>query len=109
MKVLFLPEIIDYFLDLADILYGYGYFGFIDTAIKYSDMLFDEIKDELPNKHKKEAPEYFDRYGKGMFYAIFKKNKNTSWYVFFNIYETKDDTIYFVRYISNNHLVAQYL
>jgi len=86
-----------------------GYFGFIDTAIKYSDKLFDEIKDELPNKHKKKAPENFDRYGKGMFYAIFKKNKNTSWYVFFNIYETIDDTIYFVRYISNNHIVAQYL
>ena len=109
MSVLFIPEIIDYFLDLAEILYDKEYFGFIDTAIKYSDKLFEDIKNELPFKHKKEAPKYFDRYGKNMFYTIFKRNKNTSWYVFFNIYQTKEETFYFVRYISNNHLIAQYL
>jgi hypothetical protein len=40
-----------------------------------------------------------------MSYAVFKKNNNTSWYVFFNY----EDDIYYVRYIGNNHTCAQYL
>jgi hypothetical protein len=109
MKVVFLPEVMDYFLELTDVLYDMGYFSFIESAIKYSDILFEDIKNNLPVKHKKEAPEYFNKYGKKMSYAIFRKNKNTSWYVFFNIYNTKEETIYLVRFISNNHMISQYL
>lgn len=48
-------------------------------------------------------------YGKDLYYATFKKNKHTQWYVFFNVYEKKEETIYLVRYISNNHVISQYL
>lgn len=109
MKVIILPEVIDYFLELASIFYEKGYFGFEENAIQYTRELFEDIRDNLPNKHKKVAPRYFDKYGKGMHYAIFKRNKNTSWYVFFNIYHTKEETAYFVRYVSNNHMIAKYL
>ena len=108
-KVLFLPEVIDYFLELADVLYDKGYFGFEETAIKYARELFQEIENELPRKQKKDAPKYFNRYGKGMYYAVFKRNKNTTWYAFFNLFRYGGEIIYFVRHVSNNHVVAQFL
>jgi len=109
MKVLFLPEVRSYFRELSVILYQKEYLGFFDKALLYAEELFSDIENNLPHKYKKIAPEYFNKYGEGMFYAVFKRNRNTSWYVFFNIYYTKDETVYFVRYISNNHMVAQYL
>jgi hypothetical protein len=56
---LFLPEVIDYFLELADILYDKGYFGFEENAIKYARELFQEIENDLPGKQRKDAPKYF--------------------------------------------------
>jgi len=50
MKVLFLPEVVDYFLNMADALYDKGYFGFEENAIKYARELFLEIEKELPMK-----------------------------------------------------------
>ena len=41
--------------------------------------------------------------------VTFKKNKNTQWYAFFRIYEERGELIYQIRYIANNHTVAQYL
>jgi hypothetical protein len=109
MKVVILPEVTDYFLELADILYDRGYLGFEEVAVNYVRELFEEIRDRLPDMHRKVAPKYFDRYGKGMFYTVFKRNQNTSWLVFFNIYHSGGEVVYFVRYVSNNHLIAQYL
>jgi hypothetical protein len=109
MKVLFLPEVRSYFEELSIILYQKEYFGFFESALQYADELFSEIEYSLPNRPKKIAPKYFEKYGKGLFYATFKRNKNTSWYVFFNTYYTKEETVFFVRYVSNNHVIAQYL
>jgi hypothetical protein len=109
MRVVVLPEVVDYFLELADTLYDRGYFGFEETAVTYARELFEEIRDHLPELHKKIAPKYFDKHGKGMFYAVFKRNKNTSWYAFFNICHIRGEIVYFVRYINNNHRIAQYL
>jgi hypothetical protein len=109
VKVLFLPEIRDYFHELAQILYEKGYFGFEDTAIQYAEDLFNDIADTLPIKHKKHAPAYFDQYWKGMSYAVFKKNERTQWYVFFNTYISGGETVYLVRYMSNNHAIAKFL
>ena len=46
-----------------------------------------------------------------MYYASFKKNQQTTWYVFFTIhYDDASDTQTFViKYISNNHMIAKYL
>jgi hypothetical protein len=109
MKVLFLPELRDYFRELAQVLYEKGYFGFEETAIQYAEDLFNDIADTLPAKMKKNAPAYFDRYAKGMFYAVFKKNKRTHWYVFFNIYTQDKEAVYLVRYMTNNHMIAHLL
>ena len=109
MIVTFLPEVRTYFNNLIPILYEKGYFGFIETAKKYVDDLFDDIEITLPIRAHKPAPPYFNKFGKGMKYAFFKKNKNTTWYVFFTTYNENEETIYLVRYVANNHTIAQYL
>ena len=109
MDVLFLPEVQEYYNNLEQILYEKGYFSFPDSSKKYVKDLIDDIKANLPVKLHKPAPKYFDRYGKNMEYAVFRKNKFTSWYVFFTTYRKNGEEIYLVRYIANNHTVAQYL
>ena len=109
MTVIFLPEIQDYLDGLVPILYENGYFSFESSAIKYVVDLIDDIKANIPTKRHKPAPPYFDRYGKGMYYASFTKNKRTTWYAFFTKYLVNSETIYLVCYINNNHMIAQYL
>jgi len=109
MKVVVLPKIYEYLESLVITLYENKYFGFKDSARKYVDDLYDDITENLPVSVKKPAPRYFDKYGKNMYYASFRKNKNTEWYAFFRIYQKNGEIIYQVRYIANNHTVAQYL
>lgn len=61
---MFTPSVRYYFKELSVILYEEDYFGFFENALQYADKLFTEIENNLPNKHKKIAPKYFDRYGK---------------------------------------------
>ena len=111
VKVVALPEIREYFKELIHILHEKEYFGFEENAIEYVESLFEDIKTTLPQRSKKQAPAYFSRYGKDMYYSSFKKNKATQWYVFFTIYidQEQDEQIYLIRYVSNNHVMAQYL
>lgn len=109
MRVEIASEAIEYFNELSTILYKKDYFGFEENALKYVSDLLDDIAENLHTKTKKPAPAYFNRYGKRMLYAVFQKNKTTQWYVFFTVYKNADELVYLIRYISNNHMVAQYL
>ena len=109
MKVVALPEVQQYLKTLKIVLFEKEFFGFESSAQKYVDDLFDDIITTLPTRLHKPAPNYFDKYGKGMKYAIFPKNRRTTWYVFFTIYWENGKKIYLVRYIANNHTIAQYL
>ena len=109
MKVIALPEVRQYLKAVSHILYEKGYFGFLDSSEKYVEELVDDIKVNLPIKLHKPAPEYFNKYGENMEYASFIKNKRTTWYVFFEKYADNGEIIYLVRYIANNHTIAQYL
>ena len=109
MKVLAIPEVYQYLDNLVTILYENDYFGFEDFAINYVDELLDEILITLPVRLHKPAPKYFEKYGENMYYAIFIKNKRTTWYVFFTKYYEHKEAIYLVRYITNNHVAAQFL
>ena len=109
MKVSAIPKVLDYLRNLVPVLHEKGYFSIEETAQKYVDDLADDIFDNLPEKRHRPAPKYYDKYGKGMFYASFKKNRRTTWYAFFTKYEADDDTIYLVRYIGNNHTEAHHL
>jgi len=109
MKVIVLPGVYQYLENLVIILYENEYFGFEEDARKYVDNLYNDITTNLPNCIKRIAPKYFDKYGKGMYYASFRKNKRTTWYAFFRIYKKNGENVYQIRYIANNHIVAQYL
>jgi len=109
MNVIVIPEVQQYLECLKKILFEKEYFSFEESAIKYVNDLFDDIITYLPAKQHTPAPNYFDKYGKGMYYASFRKNKQTTWYAFFNKYKENGETIYLIRYIANNHTVAQYL
>ena len=108
MKIIALSKVRRYLEDLKWILFENEYFGFEDTAQKYVDDLFFDIKTNLPTKLHKPAPKYFDKYGENMEYAVFKRSKHTSWYVFFRVYKKDEEDIYQIRYISNNHTIAQH-
>ena len=109
MKVLFLPEVSQQFIDLVGILYDKWYMSFLDQALAYSESLFREIQSSLPLKVHRKAPSWFNRFGKAMDYAVFPKNDHTTWYVFFNVYEIDGESVYLVRYMSNNHVIAHHL
>ena len=95
MRIVFLPETLVYFNRLADILYEQGYFSFKDNSLKYVDDLLEDIRLHLHSKVKKPA--------------VFPKNNTTFWYIFFNIYRQNGELVYLIRYVSNNHIIAQYL
>lgn len=105
MMVIFDSEVEEYLSYLVNILYERDYFGFKESAYQYVDGLIDDIYYNLNSKLKKPAPSYFSKYGKNMYYAIFRKNYNTQWYVFFN----EEDDLYYIRYIGNNHTCSQYI
>ena len=109
MKVIILPKVIEYLDNLVFILYKEGYFSYLETSQRYVDEMLVDIETNLSNKQHKPAPRHFDKYGKGMKYAVFRKNKRTNWYAFFKTYRKNEETIYVVRYIANNHVIAQYL
>ena len=109
MKVRILPEVLDYLDELVITLYEKEYFGFKESSKKYVKELFLNIKTTLPIRLHKPAPKHFERYGKDLHYASFKKNNRTTWYAFFTKYQQGEDIIYLVRYISNNHVTGQFL
>jgi hypothetical protein len=109
MTVEFLPEVVVYFEELAWILHEKGYFSEYEASWKYVYELNDDIRTNLPTMHHRNAPTYFDKYGKNMKYAVFPKNKQTAWYVFFKTYCKNGEDVFLVRYIGNNHVVAKYL
>jgi len=109
MNVVILPEVLDYLENLVVILYEKEYFGFMETSSIYVQTLLDKIETTLPILPSKPAPKHFEKYGKNMEYAVFRKSKHTHWYVFFRVYKKNGEDIYQVRYIANNHTIAQYL
>jgi len=109
MRIIAVPEVEQYLENLKQILFEEEYFSFEEDAQEYVDDLFFDIKTNLPIKSHKPAPPHFDKYGAGMYYASFKVNRNTTWYAFFTKYLVDGETVYLVRYINNNHMIAQYL
>lgn len=105
MKVLFAPEVIDDLYNLVEILVRKGYFGTYDFAVSYVEDLINDIQAIIHVSLKKKAPLYFNKYGKDLYYIKCRKNYHTTWYVFFKVI---DDT-YLITFISNNHVISQYL
>jgi len=45
---------------------------------------------------------------KRLYYAVFKKSRRTSWYVFFRMFSENGELIYKVIHITNNQVDAKY-
>ena len=105
MKVIFHEKVVIYLNELVDILYECNYFGFKESAYDYVDWILDRIESNISVSPSKTAPEYFSKFGKNLSYFSLKRNPNTTWYVFFK----HEADLYHVYYISNNHVIAQYL
>lgn len=56
MKVLFLPEVRQYFQELEDVLFEKEYFGFEEFAVQYVRELILDIEKTLPVRVGKNAP-----------------------------------------------------
>ena len=109
MRVLATTEVNEYWENLITILYEKGYFGSEIFAQRYVDELVYDIRTNLPYVTSKPAPKHFEQYGEDLRYASFKKNRRTTWYVFFETYEENEEITYLVCHIENNHTAAQYL
>jgi hypothetical protein len=99
------PEVILFLKELTSLLYSKGYFSYPETAKDYVDKLTYYIENDIATKTKKVAPKHFSKFGKNMFYVHYKPNKRTTWYIFFNV----KDSRYLIRYITNNHASAQHI
>ncbi|NLB26014.1 MAG: hypothetical protein GX820_04895 [Bacteroidales bacterium] len=90
--------------DLADILLIKEYFSFVETADRYIEDIVSFIMDNIYTAPHKSAPPYFAKYGKSLFYISYNRNKNTTWYIFFE----KTAHHLLIRHITNNHIAGKY-
>ena len=93
------------FFELMDTLYREEYFNSLCEAKEYVSEIAFFFKTEIPNLHKlgltKKAMPYFEKYGKNLFFAAFRKTKSrTTWYAFFAVF---NDAYFKVVHITNNH------
>ena len=108
MKVLAVPEVIEYLKYLTTILYEKGNFGNEEYAQGYVNALINDINATLSIRPSKPAPINFEKYGKELKYTSFRKNRQTTWYVFFEVYQENGEIIYLIKHVENNHPAAQY-
>ncbi len=107
MSVIVLPEVQEYLDALVPLLYEKGYFSYEEGAKRYVYGMLDNIRMALPSCLHRPAPR---RFGKGMLFATFRKNRSTTWYAFFTRHKGADgEMVYIVRHIANNHTVAKYM
>lgn len=105
MKVLFAPEVENDLFELVEILVQKGYLGTYDFAISYVEDLVHFIQTNIQKKIKIKAPAYFEQFGSDLWYISYRRNSNTTWYIFFSQVEET----YWVKYITNNHVISQHL
>jgi hypothetical protein len=93
-KIILLPEVILQLNNLIKTLYEKEYFGFIDSAFDYTDSIYNFIF-KIPNSPYKKT--YNNKLG--AYFSSYKANRNTTWYISFDIYNDK----FIIQNITNNH------
>jgi hypothetical protein len=97
-------DVLRYLDELIDILIDAEYFSSYDASVQYIEDLVNYIEKNIAMHPYKFAPAYFSKYGDNLLYITYKRNRQTTWYVFFQ----KFDSSYLIRYIATNHVVAKY-
>jgi len=103
--VKFSNRVSSYFDELITILFWQDYFGFIDSALQYVLDMMNYIEKYIAVLPNYIAPDYFDKYQKGMRYMTYQANRRTTWYIFFK----QKDNRFIIYYITNNHFEGQYI
>jgi len=103
MKILFSADVEDYLFNLIETLYQKNYFSFYENAEQYVFELINDIQQNIPIKTKHISPPRFRKYG--THYIIYRPNNHTTWYMFFKFKKDK----FLIKYITNNHVSAQYI
>lgn len=104
-RVLFCPEVEKDLYSLFRVLHDKGYLGTYEYAWRYLQDMIKYIVSDMDLKVKYPAPKFFSKYGTDLAYIIYKRNANTTWYVFF---ETHEDC-YLVTHVTNNHVSGQFI
>lgn len=86
MKIVFLPEVIDYLNNLILVLAEKNYFSFEENAQLYVQNIYDFIEFEIQNFPHKTTPIKIKHLGQK--YIFYKANQRTTWFIFF---EQKDN------------------
>ena len=94
-----------YLNNLVTILYQEDYFGFIESAKKYTADIFTFIEQKIHIHPNYPAPQYFSKYQSGMKYIAYPANKRTTWYIFFK----QSSNRFLIYYITNNHFEGQFI
>ena len=100
-KIWYSKEFTGFLNNLVTILYLKDYFGFIESAKKYTADIITFIEQKSIHFHT--APEYFSKYQSGMKYIAYQANKRTTWYIFFK----QSGNQFLIYYITNNHFEGQ--
>jgi hypothetical protein len=98
-KILVTPPVHQQLNDLINILYQANYFSNYDNAVNYVNDLIDKIKHYLPILKPKQPRFHRPEYGKNAQYVTIRKNKYTSYIIFF----LQKGNTYIITYIGNNH------
>jgi hypothetical protein len=53
MRVVMLPEVVDYIIELSQILYEKNYFSYLEMSEEFAGELFEDIKTTLPDRLKR--------------------------------------------------------
>lgn len=103
-KIKYDNTVILFLSDLTDILIKEEYFSFYETSVEYMWDLISFVENKIHTIPHKHAPPYFAKYGNNLFYILYNRNRNTTWYILFE----KTPYHFLIRHISNNHVVGKY-
>jgi len=98
-------EVLIFFDELFDILIDKEYFSYYESSAKYLEELIEFIENNIEIFPPKPAPDNFLRFGNNLEYIAYKRNQQTTWYIFFE----KGVDFYFIKQITNNHYSGKYL
>lgn len=101
----FHPLVADYLDELGKSLFDAGCFGFRENAITYVTEMVRYVSRHIGQLPAMIAPPYFARYGDNLKYILYRPNRTTTWYIFFQ----QQGNHYLIRHITNNHREGQFL
>lgn len=93
-KVIIHQSVIDKLNALVEILFEKNYFYIEDNAKEYVYLIYTFIN-EIPKKHHRLSRNTKN----GKYFCSYKPNKNTTWYVTFDV----EEDIYLINNFTNNH------